>query len=388
MKQNGPIAKLTELNEKRKVSNVLKYYNELFVKSQILERIIPRRVDGPEELRDFNQYILKGPKDYEETDIDAINDGLLDLIYDLLDRGGKRWRPVLGMIYAECYGRNVAESVEQGSNADDDILFACGLTEFVHNGSLMVDDVEDKSLMRRGEPCTYLKFGEDYAVNTGTIMYCVPIMKIDEFIKEDDALKFKMYKMCCEETANLHFGQNWDIHWHNGKKMPTEAQYLHMIINKTSVLPRLCVRLIAAIMKIDDTDIVNYVEQLGAAFQIQDDLIALKSEVYAKERGIVAEDIREGKRTLMVSHAYCKSDKITDQEKERLLEILDLQTEDEALLKEAVDIIFKSGAIEYSEMRAKQMLQDAWAQLETVLPENEGKAKLKQLSDFLINRDL
>ena len=190
VKSNGPIAKAKELNEKRKVSNVLKYYNELFVKSQILERIIPRKVNSAEEFRDFNQYVLKSQKDYEETDIGAINDGLLDLIYDLLDRGGKRWRPVLGMIYAECYGRNVAESVEKGSSVDDDILFACGLTEFVHNGSLMVDDVEDKSLMRRGEPCTYLKFGEDYAVNTGTIMYCVPIMKIDEFIKDDDALKF------------------------------------------------------------------------------------------------------------------------------------------------------------------------------------------------------
>ena len=55
----------------------------------------------------------------------------------------------------------------------------------------------------------------------------------------------------------------------------------------------------------------------------------------------------------MVSYAYCKSDKITNEEKERLLEILDLQTEDEAILKEAVDIIFRSGAIEYSEMRAK-----------------------------------
>lgn len=130
----------------------------------------------------------------------------------------------------------------------------------------MVDDVEDKSLMRRGEPCTYLKYGEDYAVNTGTIMYCVPIMKIDEFIKDDDALKFFMYKTCCEETANLHFGQNWDIHWHNGKLMPTEEQYLQMIINKTSVLPRLCVRLIAGIMKEDDTEIIHYVEQLGAAF--------------------------------------------------------------------------------------------------------------------------
>ena len=134
--------------------------------------------------------------------------------------------------------------------------------------------------------------------------------KIDEFIKDDDALKFQMYKTCCEETANLHFGQNWDIHWRNGKLMPTEEQYLHMIINKTSVLPRLCVRLIAQIMKEDPTEMINYVEQLGAAFQIQDDLIAIKSDIYAKERGILAEDIHEGKRTLIVSHAYRKSNMI------------------------------------------------------------------------------
>jgi len=154
---------------------------------------------------DFNQHVLHNLEEYQQTDIAAVNEGVLEPIYDLLDRGGKRWRPVLGMIYAECCGRNVALSVENGSSADDDILFACGLTEFVHNGSLMVDDVEDKSLMRRGEPCTYIKYGEDYAVNTGTIMYCVPIMKIDEYIT-GDALKFKMYKTCCEETANLHFG--------------------------------------------------------------------------------------------------------------------------------------------------------------------------------------
>ena len=100
-------------------------------------------------------------------------------------------------------------------------MFACGLTEIVHNGSLMVDDLEDKSLKRRGEACTYLKYGDDYAVNTGTFMYYGPIVKIDEFI-EDAALKYKIYQIYCDEMTNIHFGQNWDIHWHNGKKMPTE----------------------------------------------------------------------------------------------------------------------------------------------------------------------
>ena len=65
---------MQELADKAQVSNVLKHYNELFVKSKILERIIPRKVKNPEELKGFNQYILKTDKDYKESDIDAIND--------------------------------------------------------------------------------------------------------------------------------------------------------------------------------------------------------------------------------------------------------------------------------------------------------------------------
>ena len=86
------------------------------------------------------------------------------------------------MIFAECHGRNVTESIENNTSENDDVLYACGLTEIIHNGSLMVDDLEDKSLKRRGQPCTYLKYGDDYAVNTGTFMYYGPISKIDEFI--------------------------------------------------------------------------------------------------------------------------------------------------------------------------------------------------------------
>lgn len=84
------------------------------------------------------------------------------------------------MLFSECYGRKF------GSDQENlDILYACGLTEIVHNGSLMVDDLEDKSLKRRGEPCTYLKYGEDYAVNAGTLMYFAPIIKLNDFIPKE-----------------------------------------------------------------------------------------------------------------------------------------------------------------------------------------------------------
>ena len=71
--------------------------------------------------------------------------------WDLLDAKGNRWRPVLGMMIAECFGRDIIESIQKGDfEHNNDILYACALTEIIHNGSLMADDLEDKSLMRRG----------------------------------------------------------------------------------------------------------------------------------------------------------------------------------------------------------------------------------------------
>ena len=69
---------------------------------------------------------------------------------------------------------------------EDDIYYTAGLTEIVHNGSLMADDIEDKSQLRRGQPCTYLKYGIDYAVNAGTLMYYIPIAKLPKFVKSPE----------------------------------------------------------------------------------------------------------------------------------------------------------------------------------------------------------
>ena len=72
----------------------------------------------------------------------------------------------------------------------------------------------------------------------------------------------------------------------------------------------MCVRIISEIMgeeqipKKQQLDMIAYVEKLGAAFQIQDDLISILSDDYAKSRGILAEDIHEGKKSLMVINSY------------------------------------------------------------------------------------
>ena len=98
--------------------------------------------------------------------------------YDLLDRGGKRWRPVLGLIMARCLGRDNLEDFE----ANKDIYFSCGLTEIVHNGSLIIDDIEDNSTMRRGKDCVHKIYGTDIAVNAGNFMYFAPMLKLGNYV--------------------------------------------------------------------------------------------------------------------------------------------------------------------------------------------------------------
>jgi len=65
-----------------------------------------------------------------------------------------------------------------------------------------------------------------------------------------------------------------------------------------------------------------------------------------------------------------------------------MNTEDSALLQEAINILHESGSIKYAEKLAKDMLSKAWEELEPSLPESDGKIKLEELSKYLIDRDL
>ena len=80
-----------------------------------------------------------------------------------------------------------------------------------------------------------------------------------------------------EELVNLHRGQGMDIYWRDTFTVPTEAEYLHMISNKTGGLFRLAIRLMMAVSN-SDLDLVEFANVLGLLFQIQDDYKNLTSE--------------------------------------------------------------------------------------------------------------
>ena len=120
------------------------------------------------------------------------------------------------------------------------------------------------------------------------------MLQVQNYIpKPEQALALQ--RIYNEEMAAIHFGQGWDIYWHSQKNsLPSQAQYFQMVENKTACLPRMTLRMISELTGQDaDTTkkIIHFVNMMGAAFQIADDVMAVESDDYRKERGSFCEDI-------------------------------------------------------------------------------------------------
>lgn len=341
-----------------------------------IEKSIPRRVDSKSL-----EHIL-GKTEYEFAP-DAIQKTVIEPIWDLLDRGGKRWRASLFLMIIEALGGN-----------PEKVIGFSIIPEIVHNGTLMADDVEDNSALRRGKPCTHKIYGTDIAINTAEAMYFLPTMI---FWRNNCKLPSEVlccsYAVFCEELIKLTVGgQAVDIYWHRGMgpKLPTEAQYIQMCAFKTGTLARMSARLAVVIsggsIK-QEAALGKFAETIGIAFQIQDDILNLtaKSKKGQFVKDYIGSDISEGKRSLMVIHAM---DKASDSDKKRILEILCMHTEDKKTIAEAISIFAKYGSIDYAKNRARELVAGAWKDADAVLAPSEAKEKLRAFADYLIERDV
>jgi len=207
---------------------------------------------------------------------------------DLIDRGGKRWRPMLMQLACEVVG------------GGDRSLPLAPLVELPHNGSLIIDDIEDRADWRRGGPSIHVIYGEDMAINSGNLLYFLPTVVIDDgpFAPEEKALFYRYYT---EDMRRLHFGQGLDIQWHRDHDYtPSRAEYLQMCRFKTGSLARFAARLGVAAgggTSNEAERLGDICEEMGVAFQILDDVKNLTEGNPGKRRG---DDIVEGKKSLPV----------------------------------------------------------------------------------------
>jgi len=198
----------------------------------------------------------------------------------------------------------------------------------------------------------------------------------------------RCYQLYSQEMLNVHLGQGLDIYWHQGKKNPTIDEYLQMCAYKTGVLARLSARL-GALLSGGSEAFINsigrFAEAIGVAFQIQDDLLNLSGEEFAKKIELLGEDIHEGKRSLMALHCIQHA---PEEKSKRLVEILNSKTSDPVVIKEAIDLMKSTDSLSYSKTVAKKIITDAWNDIEKLLPKNETKEKLQVFANYLIDRNI
>lgn len=329
-----------------------------------IERLIPKNFDG---------WIKRTFGDSKWAyDVSACNASVSRPVWDLLNRGGKRWRPFLMQL---CY-----EAVGGKKNIDKFLP----IVEVIHNGTLMIDDVEDGSDLRRGRSCVHKIYGEDIAINAGNAMYFLPMLAVSRS-DLDLKTKLKVYEVVNEEMSKLHFGQGMDIFWHGGGGIPSESEYLQMCAFKTGTLARMAAKLGAILGGADEESVEvlgEFAESIGVAFQIQDDILNIcPGEKWGKDFG---DDISEGKRTLLVIRAL---EVLNKEDSKDLIGILDLKTKNKVVVKEAIEIILKSGSVDYANKVALDLVRGAWDKLDAVLEESESKKKLKLFSDFVVERE-
>ncbi|MDH5783692.1 MAG: polyprenyl synthetase family protein [Candidatus Bathyarchaeota archaeon] len=341
---------------------------------QLIERYIPKNFEKNSLVFELN------PPSYGHS-LEALDQAIAKPIWDFLERGGKRWRPALFLLVIEALGEDSKKFLD----------FAI-IPEVIHNGTIMVDDVEDDSKFRRGKPSTHRIFGIDIAVNTGNAMYFLPLLTL---IKNKNKLLprtfNKIYEIYTKEMINLSLGQATDIAWHRGlanADLITEAQYLQMCAYKTGTLARMAAKIAAVLANADDNiveKVGRFAEAVGIAFQIQDDILDLTGEEFAEKKGGRGQDITEGKRTLMIIHTLEKAE---PSDKERLKEILKMHTSSQKLRDEAISIMQKYGSIDYAKQFARNLVQQSWKEVDNLLPPSNAKEKLRAFVEYLVERKI
>ena len=216
---------------------------------------------------------------------------LYDPIKYVLSLGGKRIRPVLMLL-----GYNLWK------DDPERILMPAVAVETYHNYTLLHDDLMDNADKRRGHDTVHKKWDANTAILSGDAMLVVAYQRLASV----DQTKLKPVLDLFTETAlEIDEGQQFDIDFENRSDVK-EEEYIEMIRLKTSVLLACALKIGAILANAPVTDaeaLYKFGEQLGLAFQLQDDLLDVYGDpkVFGKEIG---GDIMCNKKTFMLINAF------------------------------------------------------------------------------------
>jgi geranylgeranyl pyrophosphate synthase len=260
-----------------------------------------------------------------------------------------------------------------------------GVVDDLHNATLILDDIQDESILRRGHSAAHCVFGSAQCINSATYMVVQASAKIHElYTKTPQAMG-----VFIDGLSSLSIGQSWDLNWKFNSYCPSINEYMAMIDGKTGAMFKMLVRLMQCMSSLPTgptTDFDRFTQLLGRWYQVRDDFQNLQDPEYTEQKGF-CEDLDEGKLSYPVVMC-CNSDPVA---RAIILGIFK-QNENGTPLARSVkmqilDLLRKSGALKETWQILQQLekeVEDALSTLETVLGKPNPSLRLitKLLSDI------
>ena len=308
---------------------------------------------------------------------------LYDLVREFVAQPSKGLRPALCLATCRAYGGSTEAALPS----------AAGL-ELLHNAFLVHDDLEDGSLSRRGQTTMHRRVGIPLAVNAGDAMNALAMRLFRRnlvHLEPDVALRI------VDEVDHLLVesleGQAMELGWMRDNEWGVStSDYLRMVLKKTAWYSFIHPMRIGALVAGDGDDLDRFNRfgfLLGAAFQIQDDVLNLvgSQSRYGKE---IAGDLCEGKRTLVLSHAF---DRAAPSERTRLLNVFSRPSERrlQRELADIYDLLGRTGSIEWARLAAAALTSAAQKEfLVAFTGANDGLDLdfVRALVNYVVERDL
>jgi geranylgeranyl diphosphate synthase type I len=282
---------------------------------------------------------------------------------------GKRVRPLLTLLCTAACG------------GDWEIALPAAVAiELIHNFSLIHDDIEDNSPLRRGRPTVWRKWGTAQAINTGDAMFTLAhlaLLRLEETVSPATALQAA--RILQETCLYLTEGQFMDLAYESRGDLTIEA-YWPMVSGKTAALLSACAEL-GSLCAGRDQEIREKYRQfgrlLGLAFQAQDDLLGIWGD--AAQTGKSAEsDLVSGKKSLPALYGLARDGKFAQRWRQG-----PIQSDEVGDLADQLEL---EGARAFTQDTANNLTEEALQALETARPEGEAGEALRTLALKLLSR--
>jgi geranylgeranyl diphosphate synthase type II len=297
---------------------------------------------------------------------------LYEPISYLMQLGGKRMRPVLVLISTELFGADVLKALDA----------AIGI-ELFHNFTLMHDDIMDKAPLRRGNPTVHVKWNESAAILSGDVMF-VEAYKL--MIKVEDSILRDVLDIFSDTASGVCQGQQADMNFEKRDHVGLD-EYIEMIRLKTAVLLAGSMQIGALIggAEKEQADLLyEFGENLGLAFQLQDDILDVYGdpEKFGKQ---VGGDILADKKTFLLIKARELAKGETALELDKWLNNSDVIPENKV---NAITTIYNSiGVRKLAEAEMENYVLKALNALDKIAVDNSRKELLRKFAEHLLIRE-